>query len=245
MISRTILVVDAEEDTRGNVEACLARSGYNIMTADTGEQALTIARSRQPGLMVLDLLLPGLSGLDVCRMLKTDPKTQRIPIIILSDKGEESDIVAALELGADDYVTKPFNAKVLVARVRRVLRRGRERDLGRSEIHIQGLTIDPSRCEALLNGSPLSLTLSEYNILYALACHAGTVFTRYQIVDLLHGGDYVVTDRAIDVQIAGLRKKLGPYRDYIETIRGLGYRFRGNQQVSPQEDNSMEMSLGR
>ena len=153
--------------------------------------------------------------------------------------------MAALELGADDYITKPFNAKVLAARVRRALRRGREQELDRGAIHIHDLTIDPSRCEALLNGRPLSLTLSEFNILYTLACRPGTVFTRYQIVDSLHGGDYVVADRAIDVQIACLRKKLGPCRDYIETVRGLGYRFKCSRQTSPQDDNSMEMSLGR
>jgi two-component system phosphate regulon response regulator PhoB len=245
MLSRTILVVDDEEDIQELIKLCLARGGYDVLTADTGEQALTMARSRQPTLMVLDLLLPGLSGLDICKILKADPKTQRIPIIILSAKGEESDIVAALELGADDYITKPFNSKVLVARVRRALRRGMEQDLDRSVIHIHGLTIDPSRCEALLNGTPLSLTLSEFNILYVLARRPGAVFTRYQIVDSLHGGDYVVTDRAIDVQIACLRKKLGPCRDYIETVRGLGYRFKGSQRMSRQQDNSVEMSLGR
>jgi two-component system phosphate regulon response regulator PhoB len=245
MIRRTILVVDDEEDTQGLVKLCLVRDGHDVLTADTGEQALTIARSRQLGLMVLDLTLPGLNGLEICKILKADQRTQRIPIIILSARGQESRIVAALELGADDYITKPFNSKVLIARVRRALRRSREQELDRGEIRIHDLTIDPSRCQALLNGNPLSLTLSEFNILYALARRPGAVFTRYQIVDLLHGGDYAVTDRAIDVQITGLRKKLGPCRDYIETVRGLGYRFKDSQQVLQQEDNSMEMSVGR
>jgi two-component system phosphate regulon response regulator PhoB len=245
MARRTILVVDDEEDIQELVKLGLVRDGYDVLTADTGEQALTMARSRQPALMVLDLLLPGLSGLDVCKILKADPKTQRIPIIILSARGEESDIVAGLELGADDYITKPFKSKVLAARVRRALRRGMEQDLDRSVIHIHDLTIDPGHCEALLNGSPLSLTLSEFNILYVLARRPGAVFTRYQIVDSLHGGDYVVTDRAVDVQIASLRKKLGPCRDYVETVRGVGYRFKGSQQMSRQQDDSMEVSLGR
>ena len=159
MLSRTVLVVDDEEDIQELVKLCLARDGYDILTTDTGEQALTMARSRHPGLVVLDLLLPGLSGLDVCKILKADPRTQRIPIILLSAKGQESDIVAALELGADDYITKPFNAKVLAARVRRALRRGREQELDRGAIHIHDLTIDPSRCEAVLNGCPLSQEL--------------------------------------------------------------------------------------
>jgi two-component system alkaline phosphatase synthesis response regulator PhoP len=226
MAKGTVLIVDDEEDIQELVKLSLQREGYEVLTVATGDNALVVARSRQPSLIILDLLLPGLAGLDVCKILKADPKTQAIPIIILSAKSEESDIVAGLELGADDYITKPFSAKVLVARVRRALRKEAEQSLDRRVIRIHDLTIDPSRCEALLHDRPLALTWSEFNILYVLARRPGIVFSRYQIVDALHGGDHVVTDRAVDVQITYLRKKLGPYRHYIETVRGVGYRFR-------------------
>jgi two-component system phosphate regulon response regulator PhoB len=245
MARGTILVVDDEEDIQELVKLSLERESYDVLTAGTGDQALAVARSRQPALIVLDLLLPGLQGLDLCKILKADPKTQAIPIIILSAKSEESDIVTGLELGADDYITKPFSSRVLIARVRRALRKGADQGLDRSAIRLHDLTIDPSRCEALLDDQPLALTLSEFNILYLLARRPGLVFSRYQIVDALHGGDYVVTDRAIDVQITYLRKKLGPYRDYIETVRGVGYRFKDSPQVSRQEESHKGMSLGR
>jgi two-component system, OmpR family, alkaline phosphatase synthesis response regulator PhoP len=226
MARGTVLVVDDEEDIQELVKLSLLREGYEVLTVETGDQALAVARSRQPALIVLDLLLPGLQGLDVCKILKADHKTRAIPIVILSAKSEDSDIVTGLELGADDYITKPFSSKVLVARVRRALRKGAEQGLDRSPIQIHELMIDPVRCEAVLEGRPLTLTQSEFNILYVLARRPGVVFTRYQIMDSLHGGDYVVTDRAIDVQITYLRKKLGPWRDYIETVRGVGYRFK-------------------
>ncbi len=245
MIRGTILVVDDEEDIQELVKLSLLREGYDVLTVGTGDQALAAARSRLPALIVLDLLLPGLQGLDICKILKADPKTQAIPIIILSAKSEESDIVTGLELGADDYITKPFSSKVLAARVRRVLHKGMEQNLDRSVIRIHNLIIDPRRCEALLDDRPLSLTLSEFNILYVLARRPGIVLSRYQIVDSLHGGDYVVTDRAVDVQITYLRKKLGPWRDYIETVRGVGYRFKDSRQVARQEEGSREMSVGR
>ena len=245
MARGTILVVDDEEDIQELVKLCLQREGYEVLTVGTGDQALAVARSRQPSLIILDLLLPGLQGLDICKILKADLKTRAIPIIILSAKSEESDIVTGLELGADDYITKPFSSKVLVARTRRALRKEAEQGLDRSVITVHDLTIDPSRCEALLHDRPLSLTLSEFNILYVLARRPGIVFSRYQIVDSLHGGDYVVTDRAVDVQITYLRKKLGPYRDYIETVRGVGYRFKDSRQMIRQEENDREMSLGR
>jgi two-component system, OmpR family, alkaline phosphatase synthesis response regulator PhoP len=238
MTRETILVVDDEEDIQELVKLSLQREGYEVLTVGTGAQALTVARSHQPALIVLDLLLPGLQGLDICRILKADQKTHAIPILILSAKSEESDIVTGLELGADDYITKPFSSKVLAARVRRVLRQGREQSLDRRVIRIHNLTIDPSRCEALLDDRPLALTLSEFNILYVLARRPGIVLSRYQIVDSLHGGDYVVTDRAVDVQITYLRKKLGPWRDYVETVRGVGYRFKDSRQASRPEESS-------
>jgi len=171
-------------------------------------------------------MLPGLGGLDVCKILKNNDKTRHIPVIMLTAKSEESDIVAGLELGADDYITKPFSSKVLVARVRRILRKKDDEDTSGGIIKIHDLIMDPGRREVKLKGRPVSLTLSEFNILATLAKRPGMVFTRYQIVDSLHGGDYVVSDRAVDVQITYLRKKLGDCKDYIETVRGVGYRFK-------------------
>jgi len=225
-VKGTILVVDDEPDIQELVRFNLEREGYDIILADTGEDALELAKSKQPQLIVLDLMLPGLDGLDVCKILRHDVKTQNIPIVMLSAKSQESDIVSGLELGADDYVTKPFSSKVLVARIRRLLNRRIEQSLDRKVVRIHDLAIDPARCEAYVKDKRLSLTLSEFNILYTLARHPGIVFTRYQIVDSLHGSDYIVSDRAVDVQIAYLRKKLGSFKDYIETIRGVGYRFK-------------------
>ncbi|HNS23036.1 MAG TPA: response regulator transcription factor [Sedimentisphaerales bacterium] len=221
-----ILVVDDEEDIVELVTLNLVREGYDVLAASTGEQAIELARARQPDLAILDLMLPGIDGLEVCRVLKTDPRTEQMPVIVLTAKSEDSDIIAGLELGADDYVTKPFSSNVLIARVRRVLRKKVAQHLDRGAVRIHDMTIDPARCEVLLLGKPITLTFSEFNILYTLAKRPGIVFTRYQIVDALHGSDHIVTERAVDVQIAYLRKKLGSCKDYIETIRGVGYRFR-------------------
>jgi len=222
----TILVVDDEEDIVELVELNLLREGYKALTCGTGEQALEIARSKLPNLMILDLMLPGIDGLELCKRLRIDPKTERIPIIILSAKGEEADIVTGLELGADDYVTKPFSGKVLVARVRRVLRKTVAMGDEKTAIKIHELSIDPPRREVLAGSKQIELTFTEFNILHLLARRPGLVFTRYQIVDALHGSDYLVTERAVDVQMVSLRKKLGRYGEYIETVRGVGYRFK-------------------
>ncbi|HNY77086.1 MAG: response regulator transcription factor [Sedimentisphaerales bacterium] len=225
MAKPTILVVDDEEDIRELVELNLRREGYHVLTCETGEQALHRAASKAPDVIVLDLMLPGIDGLEVCRRLKADPKTQQIAVVMLTAKGEEADIVTGLELGADDYVTKPFSGKVLVARVRRLLRTRRDEGDELAVVRIHDLTIDPSRHEVLVEDRAVSLTLTEFNILHTLAKRPGRVFTRYQIVDSIHGSDYLVTDRAVDVQIVSLRRKLGSGARYIETVRGVGYRF--------------------
>ena len=225
MAKATILVVDDEEDIRELVELHLSREGFKVVLAETGEQALKLVQTQPPGLVVLDLMLPGVDGLEVCKRMKGDPRTQEIPIVMLTAKGEEADIVTGLELGADDYVTKPFSGKVLVARIRRILRRRRDQTGREGVVEIHDLVIDPGRHEVLIEGRPIELTLTEFNILHTLAGRPGRVFTRYQIVDAVHGADYLVTDRAIDVQIVSLRKKLGPCAKYIETVRGVGYRF--------------------
>jgi two-component system phosphate regulon response regulator PhoB len=225
MAKETILVVDDEEDIRELVQLNLSREGYTVLTCETGEQALDQVFSKMPDLTILDLMLPGIDGLEVCKRLKNDPKTQQIPLIMLTAKGEEADIVTGLELGADDYVTKPFSGKVLVARVRRLLRRKPEGADARALVRIHELTIDPDRHEVLVGEQPIPLTLTEFNILCTLARRPGRVFTRYQIVDSIHGNDYLVTDRAVDVQIVSLRKKLGSCAKYVDTVRGVGYRF--------------------
>ncbi len=226
MSKEKILIVDDEEDVLELVRFNLEREGYKIETAVSGEEALTTAKSRLPDLIILDLMLPGMDGLEVCKKLKTDAKTQSIPIIMLTAKSEDSDIITGLELGADDYITKPFSPKILTARIRRVLQRNIARDLEKSPIKLHELTIDPSRHEVIVKNKLVELTFTEFNILYTLAKRPGIVFTRYQIVDAIRGEDYLVTDRAVDVQIVSLRKKLGSMGKYIETVRGIGYKFR-------------------
>jgi two-component system phosphate regulon response regulator PhoB len=227
MAKEHILVVDDEADIRKLVEYNLAKEGYKVACAATGEEALKKARAGVPGLIILDLMLPGVDGLEVCRLLKSDAKTQRIPIVMLTAKGEESDIVAGLELGAADYVTKPFSPRVLVARVRAVLRRGAAKPVDESAaITLGGLAIHPGRHEVLVKGKAADLTATEFRILHFLARRPGWVFTRYQIVDAARGADAAVTDRSVDVHIVSLRRKLGPSGSQIETVRGVGYRFK-------------------
>jgi len=226
MEKTTILVVDDEEDIVELVQLNLAREGFQTLACTTGEEALEIAESRLPDLIILDVMLPGIDGMEVCRRLKANPDTRQIPVLMLTAKVEEADVVAGLELGAGDYVTKPFSGKVLAARVRRLLRSQEIETDDKSIIRIQDLTVDPARHEVQVCGEPVPLTLSEFNILHMLAVRPGVVFTRYQIVDKLHGSDYTVTDRAVDVQIVGLRRKLGSCGKLIETVRGVGYRLK-------------------
>jgi two-component system alkaline phosphatase synthesis response regulator PhoP len=226
MARENILVVDDEEDVLELVRYNLDKNGYSVLTASSGEEAITLARSERPDLVVLDLMLPGIDGLEVCKKLKADSKTDHIPVVMLTAKGEETDVVTGLELGADDYVTKPFSPKVLVARIKRILHRTVAKDLDRATVKVRELTIDPGRHEVLAGKKSVDLTFTEFNILYTLARRPGFVFTRYQIVDAVHGDDYLVTDRAVDVQMVSLRKKLGSLGKYIETVRGVGYRFR-------------------
>jgi two-component system phosphate regulon response regulator PhoB len=227
MANEKILVVDDEEDILELVTYNLEKNGYAVSGVATGEEALRVARSELPALIVLDLMLPGVDGLEVCRILKGDPKTAHIPILMLTAKGEEADIVTGLELGADDYITKPFSPRILLARVRTALRRKAhvQTEEG-TAVQIHELVINPGRHEVLVNGSPVELTHTELRLLYFLAKRPGWVFTRNQIIDAVHGEDYAVTDRSVDVFIAGVRKKLGPSGKYIETVRGVGYRFK-------------------
>jgi two-component system alkaline phosphatase synthesis response regulator PhoP len=227
MSKARILVVEDEEDILKLVRYNLEKEGYRVTGAASGEKALREAKEALPDLVLLDLMLPGVDGLDVCKLLKNDPKTQNIPIMMLTAKGEESDIVTGLELGADDYIVKPFSPRVLIARIKAVLRRKEKQAVsGDTAVKIHDIVIDPGRHEVLVGGNPVELTLSEFRILHLLTQKPGWVFTRYQIVDAVHGDDYPVTERSVDVQIVGLRKKLGRAGKHIETVRGVGYRLK-------------------
>lgn len=222
-----ILVIEDEENIQELMRYNLAKEGFDVELASSGEDGVKKSQGAAPDLVLLDLMLPGVSGLEVCRVIKGSSLTRKIPVIIVSARGEESDIVKGLELGADDYVTKPFSPKILLARVRAVLRRNSAQLVDeKSVVSANGLTIDPLRFEVRVEGQTITLTVTEFKILHFLARHPGWVFTRYQIVDAVKGEDYPVTDRAVDVQIVGLRKKLGEFANAIETVRGVGYRFR-------------------
>lgn len=226
MAKRNVLVVDDEEDILELVRYNLSREGYDVTCVTSGEEALSSAKRTAPDLVILDLMLPGIDGLEICRQLKAFTALAHIPIIMLTAKGEESDIVTGLEVGADDYVAKPFSPRVLLARVKNALRRRREVSDGDEPVRIHDILIHPGKHEVTIGGKPVVLTLTEFRLLHYLARRPGWVFTRYQIVDGVKGEDYPVTDRSVDVQVVGLRKKLGHCGKYIETVRGVGYRFR-------------------
>ena len=228
MMSRqSVLVVEDEEDIMEVIRFNLDKEGYEVNQALSGEKALQLIEKKLPTLVLLDLMLPGINGLDLCRILKQNDRTKGIPVIMLTAKSEDADIVAGLEMGAEDYITKPFSPRVLLARVRTVLRR---RETGvkddSSVIQVEGMQIHPGRHEVTMGENVVDLTPSEFRILHYLARRPGWVYSRDQIIDAIRGHGYVVTDRAIDVQVVGLRKKLGDYGKFIETVRGIGYRFR-------------------
>ena len=226
-----ILVVDDEADIRELVSFNLKKAGYDILTAANGEDALRIARDEKPELIVLDLMLPGIDGLDVCRILKHDARTESIRILMLTAKGEETDIVRGLEIGADDYVTKPFSPSVLVARVKAALRRAVGSGSSGGIIEGDELYIHQGRREVRVSGKQVDLTNTEFQILFFIASNPNWVFTRSQIIEAIRGDNYPVTERSVDFQIVGLRKKLGSVGNRVQTVRGVGYRF-----VSQQEE---------
>ena len=236
MLKQSVLVVEDEEDIRELVSYNLLKEGYQVAGVASGEEALAAVDAKPPDLVLLDLMLPGLDGLTVCRKLKANPLSEPIPIVMLTAKGEEVDIVTGLNMGADDYVTKPFSPKVLLARVQAVLRRAAAQRAAADEyeaddeesdvVEIRDLVIHPGRHEVAVRGKPVDLTATEFKLLRFLAERPGWVFTRQQILDGVHGDNYATTDRAVDVQVVGLRRKLGAAGDYIETVRGVGYRFK-------------------
>lgn len=229
MSKKLILVIEDEEDILALIHFNLIKAGLRVECATSGEEGCRKARELRPDLILLDLMLPGMDGHEVCRRLREGAGTKDFPIIMLTAKGEEHDIVRGLEQGADDYLPKPFSPQVLLARVKALLRRSNkaeERSDHEEPIQIHDLYIHPGRNRVVANGENIELTFTEFKILTLLATRPGWVFNRSQIVDAVHGEGYAVTDRAVDVQIVGLRKKLGACGDYIETVRGIGYRFK-------------------
>ena len=230
MDEKTILVIEDEEDIQQLVAFNLMKEGFRVRCAESGEEGLHLAESVLPALILLDIMLPGIDGLAVLKQLKEMPNLAKTPVIMLSAKGEEQDIVSGLNLGADDYVPKPFSPKVLLARIRSVLRRQSDADLQEPSssqiLSAHGLTIDFSRRLVVVKDRAINLTVSEFEILALLARHPGWVYTRQQIIDQIRGQDYVVTERLVDVQVFGLRKKMGSAGELIETVRGIGYRFK-------------------
>jgi two-component system, OmpR family, alkaline phosphatase synthesis response regulator PhoP len=227
MAREQILAVEDDEAIMELIAYNLEKANFNVSRAESGEDALRQIAEKKPDLVLLDLMLPEIDGLEVCKRIRAG-EARDVPVIMVTANGEESDVVLGLELGADDYVTKPFKPKELVARVRAVLRRtGRAAEPPPSggTICSQGIEIDPKRREVRFNGVSIDLTFTEFEVLLFLVRHPGWVYTRYQIVDAIRGEGYPVTDRSVDVQIVGLRKKLGAGGTLIETVRGIGYRF--------------------
>ena len=229
MSKERILIIEDEEDILALIHFNLVKEGYKVECATSGEEGFKKAKDTLPDLILLDLMLPGMDGREVCQKLRGIPDTKQCPIIMLTAKGEEHDVIQGLEIGADDYVSKPFSFQVLLARIRAVLRRRMTSDDKRDKvqpIQIHKLYMHPGRNRVVANGQDIDLTYTEFKILWLLASRPGWVFNRSQIVDAIHGEGYAVTDRAVDVQIVGLRKKLGECENYIETVRGVGYRFK-------------------
>ncbi len=225
MAKETILIIEDDRDIVEMVEYNLREEGYETISALDGGRGVDVAARTGPDLIILDIMLPVHDGFEVCKMLRADSRTAGIPIIILSAKSQEIDKVTGLELGADDYVTKPFSPRELIARIRAILRRGQS-DRVCDKLKIGDIAIDRSRHQVLVSDEEISLTRTEFDVLEAMARRAGAVLSRDMILDMVAGDDAVVCDRTVDAHIKSLRRKLGPARDCIETVRGVGYRFR-------------------
>ncbi len=233
MESKSILVIDDEEDIRELLDYNLTKEGFRVYTEPDGNSGLKVIRERRPDLIVLDLMLPGLDGLDVCRIVKNDKELSHIPIVMLTAKGEEEDVITGLELGADDYITKPFSMYILIARIKAIFRRIESRSEKRdsvSPIIVGPLIIDTQKYQVLVNKNEVKLTPTEFNILKLLALNEGKVLTRKQLLSNIQGNSVdFVTERTIDVHLTSLRKKLGNEGWMIETVRGVGYRLKNEK----------------
>ncbi|OFZ22578.1 MAG: DNA-binding response regulator [Bdellovibrionales bacterium RIFOXYA1_FULL_36_14] len=225
-----IHIIEDDKDIANLVQFNLMDAGYDVICSWDGKNGFETARNKKPDLILLDLMLPGMNGIDICEQLKKIQETQTIPIIMMTAKGEEDDVVKGLNAGAEDYITKPFSPKILLARVSSVLRRvnqyNKEKEEIQEMISIQGLEINNTKRKVWCHHNEVEVTYSEFQILYLLAKIPGKVYSRQQIVNMIRGENHAITDRAVDVQIVGLRKKLGSCAEYIETVRGVGYRFK-------------------
>lgn len=230
MPDATVLVVEDDADIREVEEYNLQREGYDVLTAEDGDEALEVARDRKPDLVVLDLMLPGTDGVEVCRTLRADGVTEAIPVIMVTAKDTESDVVLGLGVGADDYLTKPFSPRELLARVKAVLRRARRtEDEPEGRLRRGPVVIDPERHEVLVEEEPAELTATEFRLLHQMASRPGRVYTREQLIQRAME-DVVVNERNVDVHVRSIREKLGEHGDLIETVRGVGYRFRDTRE---------------
>lgn len=229
MSRQTVLVIDDHKELAELVQRSLEQEGFDVIIAGDGPSGLEIARQHRPDLIILDLTLPGMDGLEVCRQLRNDPRAGRTPVLMLSARASEDDRVIGLEQGADDYLIKPFSPRELLARVRAALRRMSMLKAGRSVIRAGDLAIDLQGHEATLAGKKLALLPSEFRVLEMLASDPGRTFTRDEIIEGALRHEEAVTERTVDVHITRLRKKLGDAADLIETVRTVGYKFRGNE----------------
>ena len=220
-----IVLIEDEADIADLLKLQSEIEGYKMIAESDGVNGFQTIEKERPDIVVLDLMLPGMSGLEVCRKMKAHPDLKTVPVIMISAKSEEVDVVVGLELGADDYVTKPFSPKILFSRIKAVLRRGKEQEKAPKMLTFGPFTLEPDRFILKKNGRVIPLTLSEFSIIQRLASNRGKVMTRNQLLDEMHSDDTFVLDRNIDVHIASLRKKLGPDFKGIQTVRGLGYRF--------------------
>jgi two-component system, OmpR family, phosphate regulon response regulator PhoB len=225
-VARTILVIDDEPELVKLLDYNLSKAGYLVLSARDGESGLAAARKHAPDAIILDVMMPGLDGWEVCKRLRQDPSTSALPVLMLTAKADEGDRVLGLELGADDYVSKPFGVRELLARVKALLRRSEVAASTPEVVKTGKIVIDSSRRTVTASGKPVALTATEFNLLKALAEKAGRVISREDLLSLARGDDVAVMDRTVDVHVASLRKKLGKQGEMIETVRGVGYRLK-------------------
>ena len=224
-----VVLIEDEEGIAAVIQLQADISGYQLLTATDGIRGYELVEREMPQVVLLDIMLPGQNGLDVCRKMKMNPRLKQIPIIMISAKSEETDVVLGLELGADDYVAKPFSPRILFSRIKAVLRRNQEESSMAPVLSFGDCTLDTERYLVKKKEKICPLTLSEFGILKKLAMNQGKVLTRNQLLEEVQGEDPSVVDRNVDVHIASLRKKLGPHFDSIETVRGVGYRFKTDE----------------
>jgi two-component system phosphate regulon response regulator PhoB len=222
----SVLVIDDKPDLVQLLEYNFRKAGYQVLTAGSGEKGLTTAQKEAPDVVVLDVVMPGLDGWEVCRRLRQDLSTSSLPLIMLTAKASEEDRVLGLELGADDYVTKPFGVRELLVRVDALLRRSALQSPSAEVLKVGNVVIDSGRRIVAVAGKEVLFTATQFNLLRALAERRGVVISREKLISLARGSDVAIMDRSIDVHLAAVRRKLGKFGALIETVRGIGYRYR-------------------